>query len=198
MAVVLKPGGQAMLVADLTKTAHIVVGHLIGDKPPEIPKETVGHVLAADHHTTHDRDERHRIVAVGRNEILDQIVGPVLASCLVAVLHTDLERLSVLGRDPLQYLAEIVVKVCAYVLLAHLVRLKSGSLHRRRGAERAGRKHGRPHDHPVACRNIPDERPVFGHIGGYVLDLTFRNTLIVRLIPPHVGIPHRMRGLPHL
>ena len=62
-----------MLVADLTKTAHIVVGHLIGDKPPEIPKETVGHVLAADHHTTHDRDERHRIVAVGRDEILDQL-----------------------------------------------------------------------------------------------------------------------------
>ena len=81
--------------------------------------------------TADPRFTRITIVASGDDEILDQIVGPVLASCLVAVLHTDLEHLSVLGRDPLQYLAEIVVKVCAYVLLAHLVRLKSGSLHSR-------------------------------------------------------------------
>ena len=171
MAVILKPGGETVGIGNLTEPTHIVVGNLVGDEPAKIPEETVGHILAAHNDTAHHRDERNRVIAVGCLEILDHVVGPVLTAGFVAVLDTDLESLAVLGRDSPEDLSKIVVEMCADVLLAHLVGLQAGSLHRCRRTDGSGRKHGSVHHDPLPCRNIPDEGAVFGDIFSDVHDL---------------------------
>ena len=87
------------------------------------------------------------------------------------------------------------------MLFAHLVCLQSGSFFGGRAAFHAGGQHPCSGNYPFSCGHIPGKCAVCLHKGCdvlYLAGLQCAFCLIFGLVAPHIGIPHRQRGLPHL
>ena len=200
MAVTFEPGAQTHLVARLAKTAHIVVGHAVGNQTAQIPEEAVADVATAHHLAAQYGQIGGRVVAVFLHKAISHVVGPVQTTGLVAVLYHNLEGLAVVGRDAAQNLANKVVEMVLDVLFAHLVYLQAGPLGRCRGVGLTGGAHRQAGDGPAALGSIPLEHiPV--HLVGQVDDpggVDACSGFGFGLRGPHICIPHGQRSLEHL
>ncbi len=157
VTVILQPGSEAVLIANLAQTADVVIGDLIGHQTAQVPKETIGSILALDDDPFQDRQERNRVIAVFLLEIDKEGVGIVLAAHFVAVHDDYFPRLAVFGRNPPDYFAHKRIEMGSDVLFAHLIDLQSRSFFAGGSVFDAGRLGTHTHNNPVARRSIPGE-----------------------------------------
>ena len=174
MAVILQPGSQPVLMADIPQATYIIVGNTVGHQTPQVPKETIREIGTADHNAIQHRKIRNRIVPVTFFENIDHIVRPVLPAGFIAVLHHDLECFPVGFRNAFQDLADKGVEMESDVFAAHLIDLRPCCFGSRGRVRHTRRKHNHPPDHPVSFRHFPVQHAMLRE-SSHVFDLLRRN-----------------------
>ena len=200
VSIALQPGFQAVGVCLLPKAAHIVVGHAVRHQAAEVPQEALTLVHRAHDFALQDRKIRDRVVSVGILEDLRHVVGPVLATGLVAVLHDHLPGFAVLRRNAAEKFTHEGVVMPGNVLAAHLVHLQACPFRDGRRIFDAGRFHIAHEHRPLPVGHLPAQFPVL-HLVGQVHQEHRIHVIpeidILRRVP-HIGIPQRKRFLEHL
>ena len=184
----------------LPEAAHIVVGHTVSHQASEVPQETLALVHGAHYLPLQDGKIQEGIVAVGILEDLRHVVGPVLATSLIAVLHNHFPGLAVLGRDTAKELAYERIIMRGDMLAAHLVHFQAGTFGNGGGIGDSGGFHIAGKHRPLPVRYFPAQLSVLQE-RREVMHEQFIHTVapidIFRRVP-HIGIPHRKRFLEHL
>ncbi len=157
MAIIFKPGAQAMLMTHLAESAHVIISHLVGHHTTHVPQKTVGRELAANNKTLEHGKERNGIVAIFLLKGRKEVVGKILSPGFVAVLHHHLKGLPVSFRDALQYFTDMGIEMALRMFFAHFVNFVTGCFGRSRAVGRSCGNHPRAHNDPFAFRNIPVE-----------------------------------------
>ena len=200
MAVIFQPGRQAVFMALLPQPADIIIRDTVGDEPAKIPKETVGDILAPDNRPMQNRKIRKRIVTIGLLETLRHIVGPILPSGLVTILHNHFEGPAILCRNTAQYLSDKGIEMARHMLLAHLIDLKPQSLGAGRTVRHGRRTHGQALHPPFPGRDFPTQRSVAETCGNilHCTRIDRQRFLYDGLRFPKIVMPHGKRRLEHL
>src|SRR5690606_19885119 len=110
-------------MADITQSAHILIGYLIGNKSSQIPQKAIGFILTADNIAIHYGDIGYRIITVLLFKLFYEIVCPILTAHFIAILNSHLERFPIGWRNPSHNFAQESIKMLNDMEVIHFIDL---------------------------------------------------------------------------